>query len=431
VDAVALGLLGTLDLSVVTDRLVTLLHDDYEAWPLWDSNGGPLTKFHTTINGAMPESVRTKAGCQLNLYLLHIRQNAAQHNAPVLGRVTPIPYQPLALELYYLLTAFSSEDYRQEQRAMSVAVRCLYEHPIVRMTVPIDGTAVPAEFTLQMQVETPDDLGRIWQAFNTAYRLSAMYRASVVFVTPKGVADQPAPPPDRVVVTAEPATIPFAPPGQVVGTRSATTAFAPSSTPADPELRRHERSPAVVGPGERFEVLGAGLDQLTAARSYLLPPSGPEQEITGWADPDPTLSTPARRTLRLPAGAAAPPAGVYQVRVGSDTATGDTATYRSTATPFSVTARVGPATNPPVLVPVAGVLPLPGAGFVAGSTELLLDTVRLAEVPSGTPGPGQFRVGGPDTVTFRPPAGLPPGRYGVRVRVNGVEAIPAWWVDVP
>jgi hypothetical protein len=390
-----------------------------------------VQKFDTTISGAMPEAVRTKGGCQLSLYLMHVREDATQRNSPVLGRTLTIPFQPLSLNLYYLLTAFGAADYRQEQRAMSIAMRCLYEHPIVRATVPIEGTNVQEEFTVQMQVEGPDELGRIWQAFNTAFRLSTVYRASVVFVTPEAVATQPAPPPERVVVAAEPAAPPFAEAGEVVGTLSTARGFAPSSTVASPQERTFDQSPAVVAAGDTFLLLGAGLGQPTTRRVYLLPAGGPEQEVSTWIDADPARSTPSRLSLRVPTGGAAPAAGVHLLRVGSDTAAGDPSTYRSNATPFSIAAKVGPATNPPLLTPVAGGYTVAGAGFAVGALEVLLGTVALTEIGAGTPASGQFRVVNATTVTFRPPAGLAPGLYGVRIRSNGVESAPAWWVSVP
>ena len=33
------------------------------------------------------------------------------------------------------------------------------------------------------------------------------------------------------------------------------------------------------------------------------------------------------------------------------------------------------------------------------------------------------------TIKFMRPANLPPGRYAVRVRVNGVESPPAVWIS--
>jgi hypothetical protein len=427
---VALGLLGTLDLSAVTDRLLQLLRACTDEWPLWDTNQGPIPRFTITVSGAMPESVRGQGGCQLSLYLLHVKEDSAQRNAPVMGRTLTIPFQPLSLNLYYLLTAFSADDYRQEQRAMSIALRCLHANPIVRMVVPIEGTNVQEEFTVQLQAEGPDELGRVWQSFVTPFRLSTVYRASVLFVTPPAAAGTPARPPERIVISADPAQLPFSGQGQVIGTTSTVTYFAPSSTAAQPLTRSYDLSPAVVAPGDRFLLLGAGLDQPTGRRVYLLTPGGQEQEVTAWVDPDPARSTASRRLLQVPQ-AGAPAAGVYQLRVGSDTSAGDTITYRSGSTPFSLAAKVGPAANPPLLTRAAGVFTLAGVGFVSGSTEVMLGTSALARAPGGTPGPGRFRVTGSTGITFRPPASLEPGLYDVRVRVAGVESPPAWWVMLP
>jgi hypothetical protein len=121
------------------------------------------------------------------------------------------------------------------------------------------------------------------------------------------------------------------------------------------------------------------------------------------------------------------------LRVGSDAAAGDRSTHRSNATPFSIAARVDvtvPSPNPPVLSAAGGLFTLDGAGFLAGKTEVLLDTVPLIAT-AGDPGPGQFAVNAPGTaITFRAPAELDPGRYTVRIRVNQVEPAPSWWVDL-
>jgi len=111
-------------------------------------------------------------------------------------RATQIPTQPLALDLYYLVTAWAGSNYVQEQQAMSVALKAFQEHPIIRLTpaVQIDGVDVPEEFTLTMEMETPDELGRLWQAVSSPARLAAVYKASVVFITPELPEEHLAPP---------------------------------------------------------------------------------------------------------------------------------------------------------------------------------------------------------------------------------------------
>jgi hypothetical protein len=68
-------------------------------------------------------------------------------------------------------------------------------------------------------------------------------------------------------------------------------------------------------------------------------------------------------------------------------------------------------------------------GFIAGSTQVLLETVPLTYVAT-PPQPGQFTVGSISQISFQRPDGLPPGLYGIRVRVNGVDSPPALWIKV-
>ncbi|MCC6166805.1 MAG: hypothetical protein IT329_06210, partial [Caldilineaceae bacterium] len=222
-----------------------------------------------------------------------------------------------------------------------------------------------------------------------------------------------------------------------LGTLRSVTYTSPTSTPAQPDERTFDLSPAIAAAGDEFILYGGGLNQPTANRVYLLLPGGAEQEVTAWKAAA-GLQTASRVTLRLPATVGAPPAntpaaGVYQLRLGSDQAQGDPQTYRSNSTSFSIAPRVDVNQDPPLLVSAAGLYTLVGVGFVAGATELLLDTVALSEVGGGVaPGPGQFAVNGAGTgLSFRVPAVLGPGRYAVRVRANQVEAAPSWWIDLP
>ncbi|HEX2039858.1 MAG TPA: DUF4255 domain-containing protein [Acidimicrobiales bacterium] len=422
--------LGTLDLSLVTDRLIAVLRDCTTDSPMWRDNGGTVDRFTIDLSGAMPEAVRNQGGCILTVYLLHVSQHPFQRNATFDGRVLTRPFQPMSLDLYYLLTSFAGDNYRQEQRAMSLALRCFHQTPILRFTVPIEGVNEPEEVVLSMEVETADSLARYWQAFSTAYRLSAVYKVAVTFLTPTQPSGSLAPPPTRVVLGGGPGDLPFAAGGQVAGTTSRVDYHGPGGTAATPQELGYDTAPAVVAAGDSFLLLGAGLGGPTSARVYLLPAVGGEQEITAWLHPGPNRHTSSRVELVVPA-TATPDPGVYQLRVGSDVAAGDAATHRSNSTPFQIAALVGPVTDPPVLAPTAGVYTVAGAGFAPGTTEVALGTVALAET-AGAPGPGQFRVGaGGTSVAFRLPPGLPTGRHDLQVRVNGVQSRPSWWVDAP
>jgi hypothetical protein len=436
---VALSALGVLDLSAVTDRLVAMLkkcHHDSAIWAALGHPAGPT--FPIEITGSMPESVRDDGGCQLCVYLFHVSEDPYQKNAPLRGpRVPPIPYQPLSLDLFYLVTAFAGSDYVQEQIAMSIALRCFHDNPIVRMdvTLPLPPpTLVKEEFTLTMEIQNVDEISRLWQAVVAPFRLSTIYKASVVFVTPPepDVADAPFPKVVSIAVAPAPA---YAGAGaEVIG----TTRLLEYSTPADaaaapPVIDRLDLNPAVAAPGGTFVIVGNGLDLPEAKRVYLETGAG-EVEVTAWKAP--VTQTPSRVTLVLPSSAGAPPAnapvpGVYSLAVGSDTALGDVVTARSAPVPLIVAAQVGGLPAPPgapLLHAVLGEFTVTGVGFVPGTTEVLFGSVALAST-GGAPGAGEFNLAG-NTITLRAPGGLPAGTYPLRVRVNTVESWPSWWAVV-
>lgn len=421
--------LGLLDLSIITDRLIALVHDSQESPPEFRATGMPA------------DELRNHSEYQLSLYLFHVSPDKFQRNSPVTGpwadpaktktRVPSIPYQPLSLDLYYLLTAYVSEPggYVKEQQAMSMALKCFHEKPIV--TFPLGG-GEQGEFCLTMEMESADEIGRLWQAITSSLRLSVVYKASVIFISP------PPPPrlaqqPETINLAISPTHLPFATTGQVICTYIRVDYAGPNETPLQPDPRSFELVPAVVAPGmpaQRFQIYGAGLNQSSSDHLYLLFPDGIEQDVTTWLVPNPVspaapVQTTTKLSLVLPT-AGIPPTGVYQLRVGNGLAIGHASAIRSNATPFSIAAWVDPAGGP-ILNPVGGMYTLSGMGFTPGKLEVLLETVSLS--PNTAVGAGQFDINGSGTVIrFQLPDDLPPGRYGVRVRVNGVESPPAKWV---
>jgi hypothetical protein len=448
--------LGVLDLSVVTDRLIGILTDGRDHSPLWKSNGGDVDQFAISISGAAPDTVRELGDCQLSLYLFHVSQNAYQRNSPVTGprpqpvppvpqRAQTIPFQPLSLDLFYLLSAFCQADFHKEQQAMSIALRCFHEHPIVRATVTVPvppPQATPEEFTLTMEVETLDTLSRLWQSITSSIRLAAIYKVSVVFITPPATA-APAPPVRQIDLAADPSALPFAQNGQLFGTYRKVSYTSPTSSVAHPDIKSYDSSAAAAAPGQTLIVYGAGLSDgagnpnPSAKRLYLVMPDGSEQEITSWIVPAPNPTPPpattvldSRLTIRIPPSVGSPPVnapdpGVYQLRLGSDTAKGDSVTYRSNTVPVSIAAAVT-VTTPPPNPPLLAAHSFNGEGFISGQTEVLLGTLTLNE---GPPVPGNFQIVG-TTIDFLPPANLPHGLYPLRVRVNQVESDPSWWLVV-
>lgn len=203
--------LGLLDLSIVTDRLIKQLKACTAASHLWVedrvttsvASAAPFTIHYT---GLPPDIAETLGDCHLSVYLFHVAPDRFNRNTfPRGGRSREIPEQPLGLTLYYLLSAHSKKSYVQEQQAMSIALKCFHDHPIITATVSIDGRG--EEFTLTMEGQSVDEIGRLWQATASPLRLSAVYRASVVFLEP----EEPTHPEPKLVlrpqVTAYPQTV--------------------------------------------------------------------------------------------------------------------------------------------------------------------------------------------------------------------------------
>jgi hypothetical protein len=443
--------MGVLDLSIVTELLIDTVNNYWPDSQLWATLFSDAF-FKPTVSGLTPEAVRTLDGCQVTISLVHIEPSRSQRNFvypttppgphPPAPRAQLIPALPLGLDLYYFVTAYSNQNYQQEQQAISIILNCFHQTPILRTNVTFPGSpaeVTPEEFTLTMEIESVDSISRFWQATTAPFRLSVMYRVAVVFLTPPAAAAE-AKQVGQFTLAAAPTSFPFATNGQVFGTSSTTTFVPPDVTPATPPTVTVNYAPATVTPGQRFHLNGAGLNESTSSRVYLLlpPDYSTEHEVTvPWkaanADPQNPIQTKSRIVLDVPPTLAAgsPAPGVYMLRAGSE-APGDAVTNRTNSTPFSVAAQVDVPGSPagPVLTPGIGGYTFTGMGFMAGTTELLLDTVPLDFVPTPPPGPGQFTVTGNTSIAFQTPLNIASGLYTVRVRVNGIESPPALWIRV-
>ena len=432
----------TLDLSAVTDSLIGLVKSQWTTAPIWTEVGGspPAPSFTPNFTGLAPDAARQAPGPQLSMYLYHVETDHAREalfwQPQVLGAPggEPTRFLPLALDLFYLLSAYSETSYTQEQEAMSVALRIFHANPIVRSD---PGAAPPWELSLTIEHRSYDELSRLWQATTAPLRMSLVYRASVVFIDPDAMsAAAPKTSSFSVDVGVVP---PFPSPGPggyptVFGSFREGSYLGPAGAPVP-----YSQSPATVATGQTVWLLGSDLGLAGVSdRVYLLPSGGDaEVDVTAWlvaAD-----SSAAKFVLAVPAVAGAAPAGapdpgVYQLRVGSG-ALGSSAATRSGSTPVSVAARVNPPGSGPVLT---GTPPftVTGTGFIPDATEVLVGTVALTQTTASA-GPGEVSVASSGTsFSFSPPAlraGSPPaGQTGaalpVRVRVNGIESDPAVWV---
>jgi hypothetical protein len=131
-----------------------------------------------------------RAGNQLNLFLYQASVNGALRNDPPPGvRPREQGHASLPLTLSYLLTAYGADDDDAlGHRLLGAGMRVLHDRPLLSAD---EIRQALGESDLHRQVErvritsqplSVEELSRLWTTFQTQYRISAAYQASVVFI---------------------------------------------------------------------------------------------------------------------------------------------------------------------------------------------------------------------------------------------------------
>lgn len=255
-----------------------------------------------TVNvTAMPPERVGAATDTLNLYLYHAMEDTHYKNlTPPGSGGPPVSRQPLALSLFYILTAHHEinevYDAQNQQNLFSLAIKTMHDHSYIddELAISPDGgapqTVMPNDlrgrdnhFEISPRPLTPEEAMNFWSAEQTSTtRLSAYYEVRTVFIDP----EEPTGSFGRVYdlgLFVSPISAP------VLTKVSALTAFTP---------------PAASG-------LPSQLLETTPARAVLHPGSSPEvnrvniagSALTGDGQPGATqivLRTPPWRELATP-----------------------------------------------------------------------------------------------------------------------------------
>ena len=379
---------------------------------------------------------------QVNLFLHRVTPNPALANRDLPTRdsrfgLTARP--TLALDLHYLLTAYSRSEFSAEI-LLGYAMEMFHEYPVfaremVRAALAgnLNGALLPPAFQntdparLADQIEllrvTPyplslDDMSRLWTAFQSNYRTTVAYIVSVVLIA----RDLPVRTPLPVLSRGQfdPAT-----------GRDRGVVVRPDLLPSTPSID------AVLPPGERpalrlgdaFAISGHRLADGTATVRFIAPENGDTNELA------PAAATGSRLSLTLPSGpplAAADPdagsgvdpgvwrIGPYQVEV----------TLELPGEPARVTNRLlsmlAPATSPTATAAGGGtrirvdveprIRQEQAVAILAGQAEQALpplggnaDQVEavFAGLASGTELPVRVRVAGVDSLVIDPSSSPP------------------------
>lgn len=145
---------------------------------------------------------------QLNLFLYQTLPNAAWRNQDMPRQSLPgeTSMSPLALRLYYMLTSFGrGNDAAQPftHHLLGKAMSILYDHSVLLPSDIKAATAVSLPNSdLDQQIErvritlqplSVDEISKLWTGFQTQYRLSVAYEATVVLIESSQAAKTPLP----------------------------------------------------------------------------------------------------------------------------------------------------------------------------------------------------------------------------------------------
>jgi hypothetical protein len=377
-------------------------------------------------------SLEKTSTSQLNLFLYQVTPNQGwrnvglpSHDAQGERRSNP----PLALDLHYLITAYGSKDLHAEI-LLGYALQILHEVPVlpraaIRRALGVSGlvedpgNALPAELEalgasgLAEQVETikitpeefgTEELSKLWSAFQSRYRPSAAYHASVVLIESERSTRVPLPVRDRRLHV-----VPFREPVIDRLLREETVGGASSSGPI---LARHR----LVIRGRRLR----GQNTVVRISGVAVTPAATDLTDTQVIVPIPATLSASIHTVQVVHEHLMGEPPVPHMGVASNLAA-----FVLHPEVISVTV---PVLSPSTRVRVVFEPPVQPTQRVV----LVLNELMPAGSPMGEERPRAYsfvapsRVttspSGPETLIEVPIAGVTPGTYLVRVTVDGAQS---------
>jgi hypothetical protein len=184
------------NLQRVTETLKNLIVNCFSVSTAW-----PLTGQTLEVSALPPDKL--KGDNTIGIYLYHIVENSFHKNIPSPGiEIPPVRYTPMALDLYYLLTAHSDlqidvpkDDISslREQQMMSIAMKAFHDYPIINNTTKINNKIIFTSdlidsnnlLRIELLPVTQTEAVSYWTAGSSPLRLAAYYRVSVVFLEPE------------------------------------------------------------------------------------------------------------------------------------------------------------------------------------------------------------------------------------------------------
>ncbi len=386
----------------------------------------------THVTAQSPEEAHDSTlNNQINLFLYQILPNAAWRNRDIPSRVksgeTGVP--PLALNLYYIVTAYHRENadlvevttHNLLGRAMSI----LHDHPLlgpdeIRQALPNNDLHTQIErVRITLQPLSLEEMSKLWMMFQTRYRTSAAYEVAVVLIDSTLPARTPLP-----ILTR--------------GKDDGGISSQPNLVPPIPTLLdlKPPQQPSAL-PGDDLTLIGHDLHPEDKAATGDTKIDNTKTKIRfsnpNWKQPielpPKSEATPTQVSVTLPTPPANAqvqwPAGFYTVSVAFKD-TKDRLVTTTNELSFSLAPRI--LANPPISAvrnPVSKAVTItlncsPAVGATQRATLLLADSQVLADPPP--PHPPNAPVPPRDHLSFHV-GNIAAGDYFVRLRVDGVDSL--------
>ncbi len=141
---------------------------------------------------------------RLNLFLYQTQINSAWSNRDMPQYVKPneTGQAPLALDLFYLITAYEQSEGDTSilgHRLLGRAMRVLHDHPLlgkdeIQNAIPDNDLYLQIErVRITPQPMSLEEMSKLWTIFQTEYRISAVYQVAVILIESARLSKSPLP----------------------------------------------------------------------------------------------------------------------------------------------------------------------------------------------------------------------------------------------
>ncbi|TQF08881.1 DUF4255 domain-containing protein, partial [Myxococcus llanfairpwllgwyngyllgogerychwyrndrobwllllantysiliogogogochensis] len=173
---------NSLSIATVTATLRTLLFNHLQ-----------VDTPDVAVTTLPPDKARARDAThhQLNLFLFQVSHDVSLRNMefPPKSKPGESGFPPLALRLTYVLTPYApSDDDVESHKLLGKAMNVLHDHPLLgseELRVAVPGNDLYRQVERVRITSEPlslEELSKLWTMFQTQYRVSVVYQASVVLI---------------------------------------------------------------------------------------------------------------------------------------------------------------------------------------------------------------------------------------------------------